>query len=775
MFLPSGGHAEPELWQWFQDVVVGVRPVRRYNGSVRVQDQAGETRATWRFVRALPAKIVGPQLNGKSGEIAVEELHLAHEGLLPGGHDMSELAKADLQVLDGKGKATETIPVQFNPTTMQLQMSNSIDGGDSRGRQTQQYNGSSSTVLSLDLEFDTADEGTNDNPVDVRTKTDQIRQFVLPGGEGSKQAPPRVKFRWGTFELAGVMSSLTEELSLFSRDGAALRSKLSVQIKEQDPKFEALERGAGANDDNKPPAAGDGGAAANGPGSSGGGPIDRAVAALSGETAADFLARNGLAPEAWRALGSSLTLGGGIELEAGLTVGFDTSLTVGAGVGVTGGLHVGLGASIDATLGLASATRTSSPSGSAARRLRAVRRRRESPRRPKQPRRPRRRRRPTPAERASAGHPPLAKPQRPSALTAHRWRVTGSVRTQPATPAASAPPPPHADARATAYGRGVPLRDRVQVPGAEADGWVVIGAPSPIVATTRPARRSAPWERLGPITPDSPAGDDGRDAGGCGCHRCDPFGRRGTDDRAHRADHLRGAVRRHPSSRTAPPTRNRRRGTSGCGSRRCSSGSPAIAGAPRRESRMTDLAVHPYASHAPVFSVDSTTEGRLGRDLLRLDIEEGSLGLRTFVAHFHAIGPDSDGSTERLSYLDGDPLELGSTIDANLGPPGGERQLFHGTVSAIEVCFAEGATPFVSVFAEDALMRLRLADRTATYTDMSDADIVTEVARPTACPPRPTSTARPTRWCSSGRSPIWPSSATARCGSTPKSGPTTTT
>jgi phage tail-like protein len=82
MFLPSGGDAEPELWQWFTDVVVGVRPVRRYNGSVRVQDQSGETRATWRFVRALPAKIVGPQLNGKSGEIAIEELHLAHEGLL---------------------------------------------------------------------------------------------------------------------------------------------------------------------------------------------------------------------------------------------------------------------------------------------------------------------------------------------------------------------------------------------------------------------------------------------------------------------------------------------------------------------------------------------------------------------------------------------------------------------------------------------------------------------------------------------------------------------
>jgi phage tail-like protein len=85
MFGPSGGEAETELWQWFQDVVVGVRPVRRYNGTVRVHDQSGETMATWRFVRALPAKIVGPQLNAKSGEIAIEELHLAHEGLALGG------------------------------------------------------------------------------------------------------------------------------------------------------------------------------------------------------------------------------------------------------------------------------------------------------------------------------------------------------------------------------------------------------------------------------------------------------------------------------------------------------------------------------------------------------------------------------------------------------------------------------------------------------------------------------------------------------------------
>ncbi len=81
MFGPASGDAEQELWQWLHDIVSGVRPVRRYNGTVKVQDQAGSTMAAWRFLRAVPSKIVGPQLNAKTGDIAIEELHLSHEGL----------------------------------------------------------------------------------------------------------------------------------------------------------------------------------------------------------------------------------------------------------------------------------------------------------------------------------------------------------------------------------------------------------------------------------------------------------------------------------------------------------------------------------------------------------------------------------------------------------------------------------------------------------------------------------------------------------------------
>ena len=142
---------------------------------------------------------------------------------------------------------------------------------------------------------------------------------------------------------------------------------------------------------------------------------------------------------------------------------------------------------------------------------------------------------------------------------------------------------------------------------------------------------------------------------------------------------------------------------------------------------MTDP--HPYASHAPVFTVDGQTVGALGRDLLRLDVEEGCLGLRTLVMRLQAVGPESDGSTEDLSYLDGRVLDLGSALEVSLGPPGGERRLFRGTVSALEVSFDEGRTPYVAVFAEDALMGLRMRERTATYVDKTDAAMVEEVAR----------------------------------------------
>jgi phage tail-like protein len=77
----ADGKANSALWNWLQEIVAGVRPVRRYDGTVEVMRSGDDVSATWQFDRALPLKVRGPELNAKTGEVAIEELHLAHEGL----------------------------------------------------------------------------------------------------------------------------------------------------------------------------------------------------------------------------------------------------------------------------------------------------------------------------------------------------------------------------------------------------------------------------------------------------------------------------------------------------------------------------------------------------------------------------------------------------------------------------------------------------------------------------------------------------------------------
>ena len=83
MIVPAQGqYADYSFWDWLTRMVNGTLPVWRCDGHVRVSNPAN-TRvvAHWSFTRGLPLKVTGPALNGKTGEIAIEELHIAHEGL----------------------------------------------------------------------------------------------------------------------------------------------------------------------------------------------------------------------------------------------------------------------------------------------------------------------------------------------------------------------------------------------------------------------------------------------------------------------------------------------------------------------------------------------------------------------------------------------------------------------------------------------------------------------------------------------------------------------
>jgi phage tail-like protein len=74
--------ANRDLWTWLTGMVSGVLPIARYDGRIQIwSPHMGTPLATWTFDRGLPQKVSGPTLNGKTGEIAIEELHIVHQGL----------------------------------------------------------------------------------------------------------------------------------------------------------------------------------------------------------------------------------------------------------------------------------------------------------------------------------------------------------------------------------------------------------------------------------------------------------------------------------------------------------------------------------------------------------------------------------------------------------------------------------------------------------------------------------------------------------------------
>lgn len=139
---------------------------------------------------------------------------------------------------------------------------------------------------------------------------------------------------------------------------------------------------------------------------------------------------------------------------------------------------------------------------------------------------------------------------------------------------------------------------------------------------------------------------------------------------------------------------------------------------------MTDPLLY---SAAPVFQVDGRTWGELARDVVRLEVEEGTNGLKTLTLRLLAFGPTGR-PEEELLYLDGRILDFGKELSVSLGPAARAQTVFRGRLSALEADFAEGREPQVVAFAEDTLMDLRMTRRTRTYENVTDADVASEIA-----------------------------------------------
>ncbi len=70
-----------DLWNWFSRVGAGAYAYR-LQVEIEMRNSADEPVVSWALRRAMPVKFKAADLNAKGSEIGIEELHLAHEGLV---------------------------------------------------------------------------------------------------------------------------------------------------------------------------------------------------------------------------------------------------------------------------------------------------------------------------------------------------------------------------------------------------------------------------------------------------------------------------------------------------------------------------------------------------------------------------------------------------------------------------------------------------------------------------------------------------------------------
>jgi hypothetical protein len=266
-----------------------------------------------------------------------------------------KVAKATLTALPSGTPLT----VHFNPASLVYSVENSVaqqSGNPKKAQYVAQFSGK----LTMDLQFDTTDTGS-----DVRTVTNQVALFMQasanasaaaqnsapPAANGNSsgpppKAPPVLMFQWGTYQFQGIMDSFKETIDFFSADGVALRALVSIGLSRQDQVF-------------------DEGANLSGPSNSG------SLVPSSSTDSAQSMATRGGDPSAARQLGASngleslrftggasLQVGGGVQLNPPAAFVTAPSASVGAGIGL--GISIGGSAGVSAGVSIGASGGSSS-------------------------------------------------------------------------------------------------------------------------------------------------------------------------------------------------------------------------------------------------------------------------------------------------------------------------------------------------------------------------------------------------------------------------------
>jgi phage tail-like protein len=71
--------SDGKFWDWFNQIEMNT--IKRVPVTISLLDENGAPTMVWNLLNAWPTKITGTDLKAEGGEVAVETIEIAHEGL----------------------------------------------------------------------------------------------------------------------------------------------------------------------------------------------------------------------------------------------------------------------------------------------------------------------------------------------------------------------------------------------------------------------------------------------------------------------------------------------------------------------------------------------------------------------------------------------------------------------------------------------------------------------------------------------------------------------
>jgi Bacteriophage probable baseplate hub protein len=124
----------------------------------------------------------------------------------------------------------------------------------------------------------------------------------------------------------------------------------------------------------------------------------------------------------------------------------------------------------------------------------------------------------------------------------------------------------------------------------------------------------------------------------------------------------------------------------------------------------------------PSIYIGGQEDSGLAQALLQMAISESVHGLYHCEARFGNWGPK--GNSIGFMYFDRSKLDFGKPMQIKID----QAKIFDGRISALEGNFAEARPPEIAVLLEDRFQDMRMTQRTRTFTDVSDSDVINRIA-----------------------------------------------